>query len=535
MALARDEQVDLVVAGRDRNAASAFCAVHGGRPEVIDREDPALTDRIGLLSPFLVIDAAGPFQAYGAKPYRVAEAAIAAGAHYLDLSDDPAFTSGIGVLDAAARRAGLAILSGVSSVPALSSAAVADLALDMADVHLIDTVIVPGNRAPRGLSVVRAIVGQAGRPTRMWRDGRAEPVPGWSGLSRVSLRVPGKSPVSERWASFNAAPDPVLLPRHFKARSVLFRAGLELKVMHGGLLLLSLPVRWGWVRTLAPLAPALKWVAERLEPFGSDTGGMRVRVVGLTSEGAMELREWVLVAGAGDGPQVPAIPARVMVGRLRAGAVSAGARPCVAAFALGEAERAMTDFNIATDCAAKAFPLIFAQVLGPAFGRLPPVVRDLHTVVDVRRWRGEAEIEAGHGRMARLIRVVMGFPTGGKRVPVTVRMERREGSEVWERRFAGRTLRSRLSPGGGGVMLERFGPLSFDIALTVEGGRLTYPVVAGRCFGIPLPRMLLPVSRTAESVDAEGRAVFDVEVSLPGLGRIVHYRGWLVPDDDAMA
>lgn len=531
MALARDERVDLVVAGRDRNAASAFCAVHGGRPEAIDREDPALAERIARLSPFLVIDAAGPFQAYGTRPYRVADAALAAGTHYLDLSDDPAFTTGIAVLDGPARQAGRVILSGVSSVPALSSAAVAELASDMADIHLIDTVIVPGNRAPRGLSVVRAIVGQAGRPTRMWRGGRPETVPGWSGLSPVSFAGPGKTPVVGRWASFNAAPDPALLPSHFKARSVLFRAGLELKILHGGLLLLSLPVRWGWVRTLAPLSPALKWVAERLEPFGSDTGGMRVRVAGLTSGGAMEVRDWVLVAGAGDGPHVPAIPARVMLGKLRAGSVSPGARPCVAEFALGEAEKTMADFNIATDRASKAFPLVFAEVLGPAFGLLPPVVRDLHTVVDVRRWRGEAKIENGRSPMARLIRVVMGFPAAGTRVPLTVRMERRQGSEVWERRFAGRALRSQLSPGRGGVMRERFGPLSFDIALTVENGQLIYPVVGGRCLGVPLPRMLLPISRTAEGADVEGRALFDVAVSLPWFGQIVRYRGWLLPDD----
>ena len=76
-----------------------------------------------------------------------------------------------------------------------------------------------------------------------------------------------------------------------------------------------------------------------------------------------------------------------------------------------------------------------------------------------------------------------------------------------------------------------FGPLSFDIGLTVEDGRLAYPVVAGRCLGIPLPRLLLPISRTAEGVDTEGRATFDVEIALPAVGRIVRYRGWLVPDD----
>lgn len=531
MALARDTRVDLIVAGRDRDAAAAFCAVHGGRPEGVDREDPALAGRVARLSPFLVIDAAGPFQSYGARPYRVAEAALAAGAHYLDLSDDPAFTAGVAGLDATARAAGLTLLSGVSSVPALSSAAVAALCSDMADIHVIDAVIVPGNRAPRGLSVVRAIVGQAGRPTPMWRGGWVETVPGWSGLCRVSLAVSGKTSLSHRWASFAAAPDPLLLSRPFGARSVMFRAGLELKIMHAGLLLLSLPVRWGWVPTLAPLSRALRWVAERLQPFGSDTGGMRVRVVGLTGAGEAQAREWVLVAGAGDGPHVPAIAARVMHARLRDGTVPAGARACVAEFALAEAEAAMADFDIATERTSRPFPLVFAQTLGPAFHQLPRAVQDLHTVMDVRRWRGEADIEAGTGRLARLVRGMMGFPPDGTRIPVAVRMERQGGAEVWERRFAGRPLRSRLAPGGPGRVRERFGPLSFDIALKVEDGRLAYPVVAGRCLGVPLPRVLLPVSRTAESVDAAGRATFDVELSLPGIGRIVRYRGWLVPDD----
>lgn len=72
MALARDARVDL-----------------------IDRDAPAFADRIARLTPLVVIDAAGPFQSYDAQPYRVAEAALAAGAHYLDLSDDPDFTLGI--------------------------------------------------------------------------------------------------------------------------------------------------------------------------------------------------------------------------------------------------------------------------------------------------------------------------------------------------------------------------------------------------------------------------------------------------------
>ena len=46
-------------------------------------------------------------------------ACIAAGAHYLDLADARDFVARIGTLDAAARAAGVAIISGASSVPAL--------------------------------------------------------------------------------------------------------------------------------------------------------------------------------------------------------------------------------------------------------------------------------------------------------------------------------------------------------------------------------------------------------------------------------
>jgi hypothetical protein len=44
------------------------------------------------------------------------------------------------------------------------------------------------------------------------------------------------------------------------------------------------------------------------------------------------------------------------------------------------------------------------------------------------------------------------------------------------------------------------------------------------------------VSLATETVDAAGRFRFDVEMRLPfGLGRLVRYRGWLVPDPDVRA
>lgn len=199
-ALARDQRLDVVVAGRNLPRAEAFCAQHGGRGLVLDTTSNDLAADIAKQNPFIVVDAAGPFQGYRDAPYRVAKSAIACGAHYLDLSDDAGFTAGIAAYDAAAIDAGVVVLSGVSSVPAMSSAAVQDLAAGMDEIHLIDSVILPGNRAPRGLSVMRAILAQVGKPLQIWRDGQTHTVIGWSKLRREELLIKGVAPVVNRHA-----------------------------------------------------------------------------------------------------------------------------------------------------------------------------------------------------------------------------------------------------------------------------------------------------------------------------------------------
>ena len=80
--------------------------------------------------------------------------------------------------------------------------------------------------------------------------------------------------------------------------------------------------------------------------------------------------------------------------------------------------------------------------------------------------------------------------------------------------------------------MERFGPFAFDLTLTPEDDALVYRVAGWRCLGLPLPRALAPTTRTHEAVDADGRFVFDVEIGLPGLGRMVRYRGWLTRADE---
>ena len=529
--LLKDARFDVLVAGRSIDKAETFCKAHGGAPYQIDLSSDALGKQIASCAPAIVVDAAGPFQAYDNNaPYKLARAAIACGAHYLDLSDDAAFTQGISALNADALAANVCVLSGVSSVPALSSSIVHALAEDMRDIHAIDSAILPGNKAPRGVSVIRAIVGQAGRPMQIWKADRWQTVKAWGARTKVQLDVPDAPPIKNRWASFIGAPDLTLFPDYFKARSVTFRAGLDLKLMHGGLAILSLPVRWGWLSSIAPLSPLLKWIADRLEQFGSDRGGMCVEITGTTKTGDQISRRWTLIAEGGDGPFIPAIPAQILCAKLLAGTVPSGARPALGAFSKADAETALSALNIKTHVTQRQILPLFADALGASFDALPPPLQDLHTVLSDRRWIGEASVIRGKGALSRIIAFVAGFPPPADKTRVEVLMTRTAKGETWTRTFGDKTFRSYLSKArqsGTGRITERFGLLKFAIALSQKDRALNYPLAGGRCLGIPLPRFILPKSETREYVDEEGRACFDVKISLPIAGHIVSYKGWL--------
>lgn len=520
-------EVRVLIAGRDPARLAAFCAAYGGEAMVLDRAGD-VTEALAACAPFAVVDAAGPFQSYGDDPYRLVRAAIAVGSHYLDLSDDADFTMGIGALDQAARAAGVAVLSGVSSVPAISAAAVRALAVGITRIALIDTVILPGNRAPRGLSVVRAIVSQVGRPLRIFRGGNWTEIPAWGGAQKLEIGDPGVATLGKRWVSFIGAPDLALFPRRFAAHSVLFRAGLELPIMHLGLVALSWLVRARLLRTLTPLARVLHAVASRLEPFGSDRGGMRVAITGIDQAGCRVQRHWTLIAEAGAGPEIPAIPAFVAINTLLENAIAPGARACLDDLDLSAIEAALPRPEMKTVRGEAPAPVLYERVLGAEFARLPVAVQSLHAVVDRAEFVGEARVEVGSHPVAGLVRWLMRFPAASPRVPVTVVMTREGERERWQRQFGTARFVSVLSrhpDDQHGECQERFGPFAFGIRLIVDAGGISMPVRNARFLGLPLPRFLLPESRTQETADGHGNALFDVEIRLPVIGRVIRYSG----------
>ncbi len=508
------------IAGRHPEKAKAFAARHGGIPLGLDRTK-SLTPICGI-DPDMIVDAAGPFQTYGEDPYRVVRFCIERGIHYLDLSDDANFTAGIGKLDRRAEQAGIVALSGVSSVPAISSAAVEALASGFTGIQLINMAILPGNRAPRGRSVMASILSQAGEPMEVWRGGRWRQARGWSQAKTVTL-----DKGIRRRASLIGAPDILLFPDRFKAQSVIFRAGLELSVMQRGLEILSWLRGRRFLPGLTCFLTFLHWFAKILEPLGTDRGGMVVEVTGESADG-FEKRSWQLLAETGDGPFIPAIPVLAIIRNLKD--IKRGARPCLAELPLQRYEDAMSGLAVETRISSKPCPPVFQQILGEKWRALPKTVQRSHCVQDIAHFSGRCEVTRGTGWIARFAAGLFGFPGPGNNIPLTVTKTRTIKGEIWERNFGRRIFRSFITPSKPGHCRERFRVFTFELALTVQDNALYFPVRRGWFLGMPLPAIFLPRS-DAREYETDEAFRFDVALYAPfGAGLIVRYEGSVSPE-----
>ena len=172
---------------------------------------------------------------------------------------------------------------------------------------------------------------------------------------------------------------------------------------------------------------------------------------------------------------------------------------------------------------------LFEAALGTRWQALAPEVRAMHDLTGRHTSRGRAAIARGRHPLARLIAWAFGFPTAGKDVPVTVTMERTGSAEIWTRDFGGARFTSTLTPATPGHVHERLGPIRFFIELTEVSGGFGMAVRGAYVVGLPIPRVLLPSSETSET-EEDGRFRFDVRLSVPVAGLLVHYRGWLVRD-----
>jgi saccharopine dehydrogenase-like NADP-dependent oxidoreductase len=342
-ALASNDAIRLLIAGRDIDRAKAAAARFGLAPEqalAIDAGASDLAERLAQLKVDTVIHTAGPFQG---QEYAVARAAIEAGANYIDLADGRAFVAGIAQLDAVARARGVCVTSGASSLPALAAAVIDRYLGRFGRLEAIRHGIASGARAP-GLATMRGIFGYCGKPFTRLRDGESETTYGWLDMQRH--RFP--APVGVRLLGSCDVPDLDLFPQRYPhLRTVTFHAGFAGIPGHLFLWAASLLVRIGLVRSLAPLAAPLNTASRWIERFVSDKGAMFVSLEGLDHSGQALRLDWHLLASSNHGPHIPCGAAIALARKLARGeTLPHGAMPCMGIVSVEEYLAALSGLDI---------------------------------------------------------------------------------------------------------------------------------------------------------------------------------------------
>lgn len=513
---------EVLVAGRNLESAKTLAARLPNATAVQADRNGELAALLDERKPFLLIDAAGPFQH---SDDRVARACICAGVHYIDLADARDFVAAIGSLDEEAKAAGVAIVSGASSVPALSTAVVTELSRDMQEVRSIDMSISASNRATAGASVASAILSYVGKPVRLWRGRRWQNAIGWRMLKRETYAISGHRPL-RRLVALADVPDHDLLVENVVGRpSVIFRAGPEFAFQTLVLWLLSWPVAWGWLASLGNISRFLLPLQGLTASFGTARSAMAIEVKGIR-QGAMRARRWTLLAENGDGVEIPTLAAQLLARVLRDGGLSPGARHAGGLLSLSDFRTLFRDLAISEDVTEASYTPLYRRVMGPAFAHLAKPVRIMHGVFGDGGAMGEAVVTQGHSPVARLVAKVFGFPTEGKHA-LHVSFGERNGIERWTRDFSGQRFISHLSDENG-HLVERFGPFRFSFDLPMRDNGFGMEIRRWSFLRLPLPHFLAPRSVAHEWAE-DGCFQFDVPIALPFVGLVVHYRGWLRP------
>jgi hypothetical protein len=331
--LADEEGLTLLVAGRSNSKAEAFCQSVTGRatvlPAALDR-DVDVAAAINGLHPDIVVDATGPFQNYGDDAYRIAEAALACGADYIDLADATDFVCGISRLDQLARDRGRFAISGASTCPALTAAVVRHLAANLAGVTEIEAGIAPSPHVQVGLSFIRALTSYAGRPLRILDNGRETDAIALVDSRHHVIASSGTKPLHDRLFSLVDVPDLRLMPLAWpQLKSIWFGAGTAPAIQHRMFVLLAWLSSIRVLPSLGRLAELLHWMRNILT-WGDHRGGMYVVVDGIRRDGTSVRREWALIADGDDGPFIPTMAAAAIIRKCRHGLrPDPGARPAL--------------------------------------------------------------------------------------------------------------------------------------------------------------------------------------------------------------
>ncbi|NDE89807.1 MAG: saccharopine dehydrogenase [Alphaproteobacteria bacterium] len=332
----------IIIAGRNKEKAETFAQQlpNGLVQTAIFDVRRELADQLKLIKPSVVINTCGPFQN---SDYHIANICIEASLHYIDLADGRDFVTGITQLDEKAKQHHVAIISGASTVPGLSSAVLEHFKKDFSSFDDLTFGISPGQKAERGLATTQAILSYVGKPLKIIA-GQKHMRYGWQDI--YLQNYPG---LGMRWMANCDIPDLDLLPQYYGLKSVRFSAGLELWPLHLGLWIVSWLVRLGLPLYLPHYAEPLLKISNWFDRFGSADGGMHMIISGKNHHGQSHRITWFIIARDGHGPNIPTIPAIILAKKLVDKTFPLeGVMPCLSLVTLEEYLHELSYYSIET-------------------------------------------------------------------------------------------------------------------------------------------------------------------------------------------
>jgi len=342
-----EPNMELVVTSRNianaeslANELRTRCPDAKVRAAKLDQTVSGFETDLEALQPDIAIHTAGPYQA---QDYRVARACIDCGSHYVDLADGREFVQGFDQLNEAARRRGVLLVSGASTLPGLSSAVIHMLQDRFDQINTIEISIAPAHQTPRGTGTIAAVLSYCGKPFPVLVDGHWVTMHGWQ-----NMRLQRYPELGVRLSGACDVPDLVLLPDDVDGvKTVTFHAALEAKWEQITLWLMGWLTRLRIIRDWRRCIPLLRWLGSRLVRLGSDSGGMQVRLSGAANDESVRSVTWDLTAHKNHGPEIPVTPALILARRLLRDKLSLrGAYPCLGLITMVEFDDEVGDLEI---------------------------------------------------------------------------------------------------------------------------------------------------------------------------------------------
>ncbi len=172
---------------------------------------------------------------------------------------------------------------------------------------------------------------------------------------------------------------------------------------------------------------------------------------------------------------------------------------------------------------------LYQRVLGNDWWALAEPVRRAHAVGEESR--GCFRVSHGEGWLARQLARWSHLPQPANAASTVLKIHEEGAGQRWERRFDGHAFTTRQWAEDGRHLVERFRSWELHFELQVAEGTLSYVQRRARLrlgrLRLPLPLALAPCVSARETCDGPERVRVAVTVTLPLVGVLIAYEGFL--------